>query len=640
MKARVGRRSLLVATLWLATAAAAPPTPSPLPAADFARLPFMQDPVIAPGGRAVAARVAVEGEQMLVVVPLDGRKPVLGRSGRLDMNWFAWLNDDWLVAGVESTSRVDGQEWVLTRLMRVRADLTDVSLVGERETAQFGDDLVWLAPDGTPRLLLARQTSTYLNEVGFFPEVISVDVLSGKTSRVVPSRRDIWNWAADGSGTVRAGWGSSESGRKRSLVYRPAETVPFREVDSADTREGETLLVPVLFPAEGPALAIIDDEQGFAALYEVDMETRGRGRQLFGKPGFDIEGIITDPARSRLLGVLYTDTSPRIHWIDQDLASLQAMIDGAVPPGKRARVLSWSRDRLRYLVHVGSASEPGRFWVLDRVAGSMKPFAWVNEAIKAPLHPVTTLRYKARDGLEIQAVLTVPAGKPTKDLPLIMMPHGGPWARDDESWDWWAQFLADRGYAVVQPNYRGSSGFGTPFEEAGYGEMGLKMQDDLNDAIAHLAREGVADPKRVCIVGGSYGGYAAMRAAHRDAALYRCAVSFAGVSDLEALRRYDRRFLGGGYVTDRFKAQAPDLKAVSPLTHASEVAIPVLLVHGKADKRVPVFQSRLFHERLKQAGKDVTYIEQPLGDHHLTREADRLQFLEAMESFLTRHNPA
>jgi dipeptidyl aminopeptidase/acylaminoacyl peptidase len=220
------------------------------------------------------------------------------------------------------------------------------------------------------------------------------------------------------------------------------------------------------------------------------------------------------------------------------------------------------------------------------------------------------------------------------------MPHGGPWARDSESWDWWAQFLADRGYAVVQPNYRGSSGFGTAFEEAGYGEMGLKMQDDLNDALAHLAREGIADPKRVCIVGGSYGGYAAMRAAHRDPGLYRCAVSYAGVSDLEALRRYDKRFLGGGYVTDRFKTQAPDLEAVSPLTHAADVGIPVLLVHGKADKRVPVRQSRAFHERLQQAGKDVTYIEQPLGDHHLTREADRLQFLEAMEAFLARHNPA
>jgi dipeptidyl aminopeptidase/acylaminoacyl peptidase len=220
------------------------------------------------------------------------------------------------------------------------------------------------------------------------------------------------------------------------------------------------------------------------------------------------------------------------------------------------------------------------------------------------------------------------------------MPHGGPFARDAETWDWWSQFLADRGYAVIQPNYRGSSGYGTAFAEKGQGQWGLAMQDDLNDALAFLAREGIADPKRAAMVGGSYGGYAAMRAAQRDGALYRCAVAFAGVSDLQALLRYDGRFLNTGGGIDWLRKQAPDLRAVSPINFPADFSIPILLVHGKTDQRVPVKQSRELAEKLRRAGKNVKYVEQPLGDHFVSRAADRLQFLTELEAFLKEHNPA
>ena len=195
-------------------------------------------------------------------------------------------------------------------------------------------------------------------------------------------------------------------------------------------------------------------------------------------------------------------------------------------------------------------------------------------------------------------------------------------------------------YAVIQPNYRGSTGYGTAFEKLGDGQWGLKMQDDLLDAVSWAAREGIADDKRVCIVGASYGGYAAMRGAQRDGSHYRCAVSFAGVSDLSGILRYDRKFLLGKEASRYWKAQATDFTAVSPRFHAGEFGAPILLVHGVEDKRVPVAQSRQLNEELRKAGKPVDYIEQPLGDHHFTREADRLQFLKAMKSFLDRYNPS
>jgi dipeptidyl aminopeptidase/acylaminoacyl peptidase len=237
-------------------------------------------------------------------------------------------------------------------------------------------------------------------------------------------------------------------------------------------------------------------------------------------------------------------------------------------------------------------------------------------------------------------VLTVPAGRDARGLPLILMPHGGPYARDDEEWDWWAQFLADRGYAVLQPNYRGSSGFGTAFADKGEGEWGLKMQDDLDDAVDWAVKSGLADPARVCIVGASYGGYAALRAASRGGSLYKCAVSYAGVSDLGAILRYDRRFFNSGASRDWLRRQAPDLRAVSPINHAESFSIPVLIMHGKKDRTVPVAQSREMAEKLEHAGKAFTYIEQPEADHHFTREADRLQFLKELEAFLAKHVPA
>jgi dipeptidyl aminopeptidase/acylaminoacyl peptidase len=203
-----------------------------------------------------------------------------------------------------------------------------------------------------------------------------------------------------------------------------------------------------------------------------------------------------------------------------------------------------------------------------------------------------------------------------------------------------AQFFANRGYAVLMPNFRGSTGYGKKFLNAGNGEWGRKMQDDVDDALAWLATQGLADRSRACIVGASYGGYAALRAAQRTPQLYRCAVSYAGVSDLAALSRYDRNFLNSRGRRQWLSAQAPDFRDVSPLNHAADFTIPVLLMHGDRDVVVPVTESRRMADRLRDAGKPHRYVEQRGGDHRFSRTEHRLQFLRELESFLDQNNPA
>jgi acetyl esterase/lipase len=640
-RAFLGMAAAAAALPYARVAGQATPRAAARAAEDFAALPFMEGPLLSPDGSKVASRIAVDGKLYFAVSALSGEGgPRLFRSGDSDINWWRWVNNDWLVLGIGDTVKVQGEDFYIRRALGVGAADSKMVPLAWRDAAQGADDVIWIADDGTPRIRLARQTSVYLSDEGFWPEVIEIDVSTGKSKTVVRPHPEVASWYADGSGTVRVGIGATNEGRMLRLLYRDKENDGFEVIDRANSRKGQKLLLPSLFLAEpGQALAV-DDRDGFDALYKLDLKTMTVGERVFGAAGYDVDGIVADAAEGRLLGIAYTEATAKMHWLDPDLGDMQSSLDQAVP-GRQATIVSMDDKRERFLVHIGAADRPGTYFFVTALGGKLQRLAHVNARIgTGKLHPVRTIRYKARDGLEIPAVLTVPAGIEAKNLPLIVMPHGGPFARDSEEWDWWAQFLADRGYAVVQPNYRGSSGYGTAFAEKGEGQWGLAMQDDLNDALAYLAREGIADPKRAAMAGASYGGYAAMRAAQRDGALYRCAVSFAGVSDLAALVRYDSRFLNSGRGTDWLRKQAPNLKDVSPINHPADFSIPILIVHGKKDQRVPVKQSRELAGKLEKAGKAVRYVEQAEGDHFFSRAADRLQFLTETEAFLKQHNPA
>lgn len=616
--------------------------PIPLTAETFAATPFMEDPQLSPNGRFIVARVATSSGQSLAVISLlDKTIPIVsvGLDGaKIDVDGWDWVNDDWLVVRVSAIDEVAGEEVRIRRIASLERATGKLTLLARKAAGYDAGDLIWIARDGTPRILLGVQQSVYVDQ-GYWPSVSEVDVSNGKMKVVAPSKPGILDYYADSNGVVRLGYGYDPDKRVGTLVYRSNAKETFKTIDRVNYAKDERLTFPAFFLPEADKALTYSNSEGYRALYELDLKTMTRGKKMHGVDGYDLGGLIPNAAGDGLAGVIWTENRARANWLDPDLAELQAGFDKSIGAG-RASITSLSADQQKMIVTVGGPDQAGAYYFFDRQGnGALNRFAYVDEKLKlTKFAPVTTISYKARDGVTIPAVLTLPKAT-QKNLPLIVLPHGGPAARDSEQWDWWVQFLAAKGYAVIQPNYRGSTGFGKAHYELGDQQWGLKMQDDLNDAITHLAKEGIADPKRVCIAGGSYGGYAAMRAAQRDGTLFRCAISYAGVSDLGALARFDRdSFFGKEYVSN-LKEKAPDFNAVSPLRFPEQFSIPILIMHGKEDLRVPVAQSRNMAAKLKAAGKDHIYIEQPLGDHHFSRREDRLQFLKEMESFLAKHNP-
>jgi dipeptidyl aminopeptidase/acylaminoacyl peptidase len=320
---------------------------------------------------------------------------------------------------------------------------------------------------------------------------------------------------------------------------------------------------------------------------------------------------------------------------------LQRRVDLALP-GRINEIRNSSRNGRRHIVVSSHATQPPQWYLYDEDLNRLilmvdgYPKLISNELVK-PM-PVTL---KARDGTVLHGYVTRPAHA-QQPGPLILLPHGGPASRDVLDFDYWTQFLASRGWAVLKVNFRGSSGYGGDFLQAGFKRWGLEMQDDLTDAAQYAIDQGIADPERICIVGGSYGGYAALMGVVKTPQLFRCAVSFAGVSDLRALLKEKRRFLGyelgserqlGAWWSDRDR-----LKATSPVNHADKIRTPLLIVHGAEDRTVSVEQSRAMVDALKDAGfTRMQYVELPDGDHHLSRQDDRLTFFRAMERFLAAY---
>jgi dipeptidyl aminopeptidase/acylaminoacyl peptidase len=292
--------------------------------------------------------------------------------------------------------------------------------------------------------------------------------------------------------------------------------------------------------------------------------------------------------------------------------------------------------------------DSGTYFLVDYPTKKIHAVGWEYPTIlQAAVGAVKVIVYRAADGLEMQGVLTLPPGREAKALPLVVLPHGGPEARDYARFDWWAQAFASRGYAVFQPNFRGSAGFGRAFRDAGHGQWGRKMQTDVSDGVAELARRGIIDPKRACIVGASYGGYVALAGVTVQQGLYKCAVAVGGVSDLNAMLAWEANLHREDSLTMRYwhlfmgvqTNGDATLNAYSPRKLADRADAPVLLIFGKDDTVVPNDQSLSFASALRGAGKPVEVLQLPDEDHWLSREATRTRMLEASVAFVEKYNP-
>ncbi len=472
-----------------------------------------------------------------------------------------------------------------------------------------------------------------------FFDAFRVNVYTGALTLVGENPGNITGWLADNQGRVRVA--VATDGLNDTLLYRPTEADAFHPVVTTNFRD---TLDPLCFTFDDRDLYVSSnlgrDKQ---AIYRYDPETGKLLDLIYENPEVDVDTLLRSKKRRIITGVTYFTDKRHYHFFDQDRQKLQEDLERRLPgyevvTADAARGLQ-SKDETRVLVRTFSDKSLGAYYYYNRVSGEFRKLVevspWLRETQLADMRPVS---YQSRDGLTIHGYLTLPKGVAPKDLPVVINPHGGPWARDHWGFDPEVQFLANRGLAVLQMNYRGSTGYGKAFWEAGFKEWGLKMQDDISDGVAWLVKQGLADPRRVGIYGGSYGGYATLAGVTFTPDLYACGVDYVGPSDLFTmlatfpaywdLERQQLYEMVGDPVKD-----AALLRKVSPLFHVDSIKAPLLVAQGVNDPRVKKVESDEIVEALRKRGIQVEYMVKDNEGHGFQNEENRFDFYRAMERF-------
>lgn len=640
------RRGVDAVVLAAALLLAGPRLANAAPLEAYGRLPAIEDAQLSPGGGLVAY-ILTDGENRSIVIRQVSDGKVVGglRAGDTKVRGLAWASDDFLLVTQSQLARSLGvtgtrREYVMT----IVYDLRKGRQRNLMEAAENSMNVVAGSPnpriiDGDPIVVVPGVNFVEgAGQLGLF----RVNLKTGRTILTESGTPDVDGWVVGGDGQALARTEYDEkTGEWRLGLRRGA---------------GWAVALKEEHPVETPYLAGLGRDGRSALLVDATDDERpllteflpgGEAPTQVSATGF--HDLITDPATGALIGVRrLVGDEDRYQFFDARAEAIWKGVSKAYP-GDRVSLVSWTNDRQRLIVKVDSRTAGPALAFVDLTRGRADWIGDLYTGLKpADIAEVRTITYKAADGLEITGYLTLPRGRDPKGLPLIVLPHGGPASRDEPEFDWWAQALASRGYAVLQPNFRGSSGYGHDFLAAGFGEFGRKMQTDLSDGVRDLAARGMIDAKRVCIVGASYGGYAALAGATLDRGVYRCAASVAGISDLgqflktrvqtgrtteSAALRYWTRFFGADDI------RSPALAAISPVTFADRVDIPILLIHGRDDTVVAFNQSQIMADALKRAGKPVDLVELQGEDHWLSRGDTRLLMLQSLVAFLEKHNP-
>jgi dipeptidyl aminopeptidase/acylaminoacyl peptidase len=608
----------------------------------FGRLPTLEDVVISPDGSKLAFVRTREDKRTLLVGLLKGAETLGGvRVGDTKLRGVKWIDDDNLLATISSTSLPpfgylgDMSEWYqLTTYSVSKNRLAPLSFDVDREktfNVVVGTTAV-RDVEGRPLLYVPGYYVTDRTLPGLF----TFSIPERRARLIAKGPEPITDWLIDESGRIAAQFVYHDNSKLWEIRARKDDRLTLVASGTAAIDMPRVLG----FSADGTAVIVRFVENGNSVWKPLFVKDGTWGPPL--EKGAAFARVIEDRKSGRIIGgvrevgdiqYVFFDNELQAHWN----AVLRAF------PNERVHLVSHSDDYSKMVVQVFGANEGYVYALYDWYGHRATILGRVYEGLSAAA-PVKAISYPAADGLSIPGFLTLPPGGMEKNLPLIVLPHGGPAVADSLDFDWWAQALASQGYAVLQPNYRGSA-LSLKFIEAGFGEWGRKMQTDLSDGVRFLAKQGTVDPARVCIVGASYGGYAALAGVTLDPGVYRCAISVAGISDLRRFRRWSAEYhlgLSQRY-WDRYMGIADQndsgLIAISPIEHVSAVTVPVLLIHGRDDTVVPFEQSDIMLSALKRAGKSVELITMKHEDHWLSHSETRLQMLQASVAFLKANNP-
>ena len=634
---------ILIAAALLAagSAHAAPP-----PLAAYGQLPAVDNATLSPSGERFAVIDSdKDGRVVYVRQSADGKIVQALRFGAAKLRRLAWAGEDHLLIFNTTTMRLSEpgahqHEWEglinfdlrtgKAAMLLAHSQTYVDAIFGYYGASQLGGH--WYAYVGGVPL----ETTKSWTRTEIYPDLYRINLDDGKVEQVVHSSERERDWLVSTDGAVLGHTLYDPNARSYTLYAGATEGRPLAQVTGIGRG------INLIGQGRAPGMLLIEEtSEEKDQIREVPADGSGPGEVLVEDasatwPLFDRE--------TRLMIGVGSHIGPKLFE-----RNLQKRVHDATAAfaGDRSELVAFSRNFDKLIFNAEGPKNPGRYYLVDLANRSASPLGDARPLIgDDQVGPVRMASYKAADGLAMEGVLTLPPGREAKGLPLVVMPHGGPIVEGDTvSFDWWAQAFASRGYAVFQPNYRGTLGYGDAFRRAAEGQFGRKMQTDISDGVAALAKDGIVDPKRVCIVGASYGGYAALAGVTLQQGLYRCAVAVAGVadmrkmlSDISASEGRDRRALE--FWRGLSSAKAQDLDAISPAHMAARADAPVLLIHGENDTVVPIEQSKLMEKALRQAGKSVEFVTMPGEDHWLSIAATRQVMLERAVAFVEKHDPA
>jgi dienelactone hydrolase len=625
------------------------------PATAFGARPGVQSISLSPDGRTVAYVVPTQGQGAILytadvdgtgqraVIRVDGREQRLGSCG--------FVSNQRLVCSTYTIQEFDGTLLPVTRLVALNLDGSNTRELGQRNSAEqlyfraSSGSIIDYLP-GNDNVVLMAQVAVPENSTGSIVRrsgeglgVVRIDTSNSRTTVVETPRPRAISYISDGRGRVRImavrniRSGGVQDSSVISFMYRRPGSDDWLDFGNYDTANGLGP-VPVAVDPDLNVAYVFEQLQGRDAVYRVSLDGSMRRELVASQQTVDVDRVLRIGRRNRVVGATYATERREAIYFDPDLRQLAERLHRTLPNSPLINFEDASEDENRLLIWAGSDTDAGRYYIYDRTTRQLSPLFVVRAELEnvrlAPVRPIT---YRAADGTQIPGYLTLPPGSSGRGLPAIVMPHGGPGARDEWGFDWLAQYYANRGYAVIQPNFRGSSGYGAAwFQTNGFRSWRVAV-GDVNDAGRWLVSEGIADPARLAIVGWSYGGYAALQANVLDPALFRAVVAVAPVTDLGLAREEWRDFTNAQNVREFF-GDGPHIEQGSPARNAGAFRAPVLMFHGSIDRNVGIRQSRLMDERLRAAGRQSELVIFPELDHQLDDASARARMLRRSDEFL------